>query len=246
MVGDRLLIANGGNLSGCNNKNTKEEIIIETWKDIKGYEGIYQASSYGRIRSLDRYIVNSKGKQLFKPGKDITLIPNSDGYLQFKLCRDGSYKTVKVHQIVANTFILKPDDGTYEVNHIDCNRSNNRVENLEWVTHKDNILYSIEKQHHVCTRDLTGANNPNFGNHKLSEIYASNPLLAKEKLSRPESQNGRAVKLKLYDKDMNYIDSFDWIGACAQYLIDNGYTKAKIDNIRTHIGIAMKNNTLYL
>jgi len=111
----------------------------EQWKDIKGFEGIYQVSNYGIIRSLDRF--DSRGR--FRKGRIMPMVINSDNYFSLKLCRDGNNKTIRVHCVVAKEFLKYPNDGfVYEVNHIDRNRQNNRVDNLEYLTHKENIRHS--------------------------------------------------------------------------------------------------------
>ena len=133
----------------------------------------------------------------------------------------------------------------YEVNHKDYNRENNCANNLEWCTHSDNVRYSA-KSGRYNIRDFNGLNNPNYGNRILSVYYKNNPDIAKEKLSRPAQQNGRATKVALYDKDMNYINIFDWIGGCAIYLRENGFTSATINGIRTNIRKAINNNKKYI
>lgn len=111
----------------------------EEWKDIKGFEGIYQVSNYGIIKSLDRY----DSRNRFRKGRIMPLLLNTDGYFQLKLCKDGRYNTVAVHRIVAKHFLEYPIDGKiYEVNHIDRDRTNNRVDNLEYLTHKENVRHS--------------------------------------------------------------------------------------------------------
>ena len=107
------------------NFNTEREI----WKDIIGYEGRYKISSNGNI-------VNSKGlmmKQNF----------DNDGYKLISLY-NGKRKTFRVHRLVVENFISKVPDGM-EVNHIDYNRSNNRVENLEIISHLENVKHSYDK-----------------------------------------------------------------------------------------------------
>ena len=134
----------------------------------------------------------------------------------------------------------------YEVNHKNCIRDDNRVENLEWITHKDNVLYSIKNGSHICTRDITGKNNPNYGNHKLSEIYKNDKKYAKEKQSRIGDKNGRARKVTLYDKQMNYINTFNCLKHCAEYLIKNGYSKSTPERLGLNISTAIKNEKLYI
>lgn len=197
------------------------------------------------MRSLDRYVVRSDGVVQFKQGKPICKMLNDDGYYHIHLCKDGDCKTVRVHRLVAEAFIANPE-GLSEVNHIDADRTNNQCDNLEWCDHKYNVQYAIELGNHVCTKDLTGKNNPNYGNHKLSDVYRNNPELAKEKLRRPNGQNGRSIKVALYDKDNRFIEIFEWIGGCAKYLIDCGYTANKIESLRGKIREAMNNGNLYL
>lgn len=180
-----------------------------------------------------------------RKGKQLVPIKGTDGYLEIKICN----KSVGIHRLVAQAFLNLPNSSSntkYEVNHIDCNRANNNVNNLEYMTHKENVDYSIKLKHHFCTRNLFKENNPNYNNHKLSYIYKTNPELAIEKLSRPKSQNGRSIKINIYDKDKIYISSFDWIGGCAEYLRNNNFTTATVKSIRTNITHAIKCNKKYL
>ena len=107
----------------------KEEI----WKDIEGYEGKYQASNKGNMKSLN---YNNTGKErILKPKKD------SGGYLQVHLSKDGKGKWYLVHRLVATAFIPNPQ-GYKEVNHIDEDKTNNCVENLEWCSRSYNMTYN--------------------------------------------------------------------------------------------------------
>ena len=101
----------------------------EIWCPIKGYEGQYQVSDQGRVRSL-------------KSGKERVLNPVSDkdGYLQVSLYKNGEQKKCKVHRLVAQTFIPNPNN-LQEVNHKDEDKTNNYVQNLEWCDVKYNINY---------------------------------------------------------------------------------------------------------
>ncbi|MCI9245608.1 MAG: hypothetical protein HFJ30_00400 [Clostridia bacterium] len=102
----------------------------EIWKDIDGFKGRYQVSNTGRVMSLD---YNKTGKKGI-----IQQIKNKDGYMIVKLYSDKCY-TRTVHSLVAQTFIEKPK---LEVNHLDGNKGNNNIENLEWCTHAENERYS--------------------------------------------------------------------------------------------------------
>lgn len=205
---------------------------------------MYQVSNLGKIKSLDRIIKRKDGVSQFKKGKIKTPKITSDGYYAITLSKNGNSKTMGIHIIVAQHFVPNPENKK-EVNHIDFNRKNNYANNLEWCTHQENIQHSSNNGRYK-QRDFNGKNNPNYGNHSLSEFYKSNPDIAKEKLSRPAGQNGRSVKIELYDEKMNYVDTFEWIGSCAEYLIENNYTKANVDSIRTNITIAINKNKKYL
>ena len=102
--------------------NLSEEI----WKDIEGYDGLYQVSSWGRVK-------NSRTDMVLKGVKD------KDGYLRIGLYKNGK-RIYRVHRLVAQAFIPNPENKS-QVNHIDENKENNYVENLEWVTAKENLNY---------------------------------------------------------------------------------------------------------
>lgn len=111
--------------------------MVEIWKDVKDYEGLYQVSNLGRVKSLDHY--DSLGR--LRIGK--ILKPQFDGkghYLHVGLYKDGCYKPKDIHRLVAETFISNPDD-LPQVNHKDEDKQNNVVTNLEWCTHLYNNTY---------------------------------------------------------------------------------------------------------
>ncbi len=105
---------------------------MEKWKDVKDFEGYYQISNKGNVRSLTRFdgIRERKG-QIIKP------VLKYNGYLQVGLRKQGKRKYFGVHRLVAQHFISNPENKS-QVNHIDCNKQNNNVSNLEWVTPKEN------------------------------------------------------------------------------------------------------------
>ena len=120
----------------------------EIWKDIPGYEGIYQASTFGNIRTAEgkitsnkRYAVRRWKQRILKPKS-----PKSDGYrgdLRVSLWKDGISKDFLVARLVAMTWVQGYSDGM-TVNHIDGNYLNNRIDNLEWVSLRDNIRKGFE------------------------------------------------------------------------------------------------------
>lgn len=117
--------------------------MIEIWKDILGYEGYYQVSNLGNVRGIDRKVkskINKTGFRIVK-GKKISPHINKYGYLSIRLRKEGSTKAFTIHRLVAMTFIPNPNNYP-SVNHIDENKLNNTVSNLEWCTIKYNNLYN--------------------------------------------------------------------------------------------------------
>lgn len=128
----------------------------EVWKDIKGYEGYYQVSSLGRIRSVDREIVDKNGVKKLIHGKIMQHVFNSDGYPSITLCCNGADKRLKIHRLVALAFLPNPGN-LPEVSHLDETRTNNRIDNLAWSSHKDNLNMPLFKERNAFSR-LKGKN----------------------------------------------------------------------------------------
>ena len=117
----------------------------EIWKDIKGYEGLYQGSNWGRAKSLDRY-VKGKGHSLqFKKGRILKPMKDNNGYLFVRLSKDGKHTTFNIHRLVAEHFLDNPNNYK-EVNHKDENKTNNVVTNLEWCDRKYNCNYGTRTE----------------------------------------------------------------------------------------------------
>lgn len=118
---------------------------MEIWKNIQDYEGIYECSSLGRIRSLDRYVLDSKRQiYFFVKGCELKPRKNKNGYLQVSLNKKGKRKMVYVHRIIAETFLEKIKDKN-TINHIDGDKNNNCVDNLEWCTYSENNKHSYKE-----------------------------------------------------------------------------------------------------
>jgi hypothetical protein len=149
----------------------------EIWKDINGYEGYYQVSSLGNVRSLDRKRRVRNGKYVLCKGKKLK---NSKGthYYRVRLSIEGKSKGFNIHRLVAKAFIHNPHNKK-EVNHIDGNKLNNNLENLEWVTKSEN-----EK-------------------HKYSVLGYKSPMNGKFGRNNPKTR-----KVIQYDKLGNLINIF--------------------------------------
>lgn len=113
----------------------------EVWKDIKDYEGLYQVSNMGRVKSLERTVRNGRGyyktvSEKIKKGKD-----NGHGYLQVSLCKDGRKKWYRINRLVAQAFLPNPNNLPI-INHKDEDKYNNHMDNLEWCSHSYNNTYN--------------------------------------------------------------------------------------------------------
>lgn len=107
--------------------------ILETWLPIAGYEGLYEVSDLGNVRSLKRATTS---------GKVLSQKTTTSGYSAVCLCKNNEKKTVVVHRLVATAFISNPDNKP-EVNHKNGIRTDNRIANLEWVTRSENELHAF-------------------------------------------------------------------------------------------------------
>jgi hypothetical protein len=184
---------------------------MEIWKDIQGFENQYQISSYGRVKSLSRH---------WKPIESIlSLQRNKYGYLKIRLGRGvGNYREYKIHRLVAIHFILNPDNYR-EVNHIDGNKENNKVENLEWCTRSHNIKHAFknklasisDEQKRICSfycKERIGEKSTNRKeviNMDTKEIYATIKIAASVIDMKPPTltamlngRNPNKTNLRLY------------------------------------------------
>ena len=113
------------------------------FKAIEGYEGLYEVSECGCVRSLDRYVNGSKSDKVFKKGVELSHAVNRKGYAFLKLSKNGIGKCVTVHKLVASTFLKRPDNAT-QVNHLDGDKLNNHYKNLKWCTQSENIRHAFD------------------------------------------------------------------------------------------------------
>lgn len=157
---------------------------MENWKDVAGYEGLYQVSNLGRVKSLERVVINNKygGKRIVQESI-VQATDNGHGYKIVGLHRERKRKNFYVHRLVASAFAPNPDRLTY-INHIDYDRGNNNADNLEWCTQKQNTQYSsdrMKKPKSHCRPSNTGHKYIGLRNgryrvcapHKTDKTFAS-------------------------------------------------------------------------
>ena len=126
----------------------------EIWKDIPGYEGLYQVSSLGRVKSVSRVVVGKDNK--IHTLKERILKPQDEhnGYLIVGLCKNGVAKMTLVHRLVAEAFISNVDLFATTVNHKNEIKTDNRVDNLEWMSGADNTRYSTFGSKHYFAKPV--------------------------------------------------------------------------------------------
>ena len=143
----------------------------EIWKDIEGYEGLYQVSNMGNVRSLNYHLTGKT--QILRPRF------NGRGYLRVILCKDRKGKGHSVHRLVAATFLPNPD-GLPQVDHIDEDKTNNRVENLEWCDCAHNINHGTHNERIASAR----LNNPRISKRvrcvETGKVYPSQSEVARQ------------------------------------------------------------------
>jgi hypothetical protein len=149
--------------------------MTEIWKDIVGYEGLYQVSNLGRVKSLTR---NDKLGRIHN-GRILTLSTNKHGYSQVSLCNCGRVAKFEVHRLVALAFLDNPYNLS-DVNHRDGVRSNNCVVNLEWCSRGYNINYSVDVFHKHSRNTpvvvISDGEVVTFGSMRKAELYMGLPF----------------------------------------------------------------------
>lgn len=181
----------------------------EIWKDIKGYEGLYQVSNIGRIKSLGRTVIkiSLKGNIFTKsyPEKLLKFSKDTKGYLRTSLALNGINRTIKVHRVVAQAFIPNPNN-LEQVNHKDGDKKNNNVYNLEWCNNQKN-------QNHSWTTGLRkkGKQHWSYGKQPegLKKYLEEHKGVNHPSYGLKGIKNKNSKKIIQYDSKNNFIKKWD-------------------------------------
>jgi hypothetical protein len=116
---------------------------MEEFRDVIGYEGIYQVSNIGTVKSLRRVVTTSSGRQVTIHACIRKPVIDEFGYVRYKLNNSTKHKNIRAHNLVANAFLPEKPTKKHEPNHKNGIKTDNRVENLEWVTRSENVLHAF-------------------------------------------------------------------------------------------------------
>lgn len=171
----------------------------EVWKDIPGYEGLYQVSNTGVVRSINRVTTGNRKRNI--SGKTLKQKQNTFGYLIVGLCKDGKSKTERVHRLVAKAFLPADSNRPY-INHKDGNPQNNHISNPEWCTQKENVQHAydtgLRKPHKLLTEE------------QISYIKAVYVPYSREfgtgALARKFGVDQGVIWRYIYGRNKNYLD----------------------------------------
>lgn len=142
----------------------------EEWRDIKGYEGLYQVSDQGHVKSLERTFIDNSGRKQTVKERILKPATTYNGYLFVCLSDGGKRKKLRVHRLVCQTFHDNPDNKPC-VNHIDENKTNNAANNLEWCTYEENNNHGTRNARSAETKSKPVAQCAQDG--ELIKVWAS-------------------------------------------------------------------------
>lgn len=207
--------------------------MSEIWKDVVGYEGLYMVSSLGRIKSIGRTVMRKDGREQYVKERIIKPYCNkANGYCICSLSKNGKSIRPYIHIIVAKTFLDNPEQKE-QVNHINGIKTDNRVENLEWVTQSENMRHAFDTglaPRHTKKRDRQCAENGRKGaikNMKTVVIYdlEGNIFMIKKGGNRGQERiSYHGMMYRLYD---DLVKSYGEIPLKINPCISNGHKTLK-------------------
>lgn len=168
----------------------------EIWKDVNGWEGLYQVSNLGRVRSVPHYDWMNRPYK----GKVLTPVRNGNGYLRVNMTNGKIRRLSDVHRLVASAFIPNPN-GYPEVNHKDEDKDNNHVDNLEWCTEKYNTNYGTGRKR--AGAKVRGEKNP-FAKLKEKDVIEIRKI-TKENGCSPTIQKLVSEKFSISERTVRHI-----------------------------------------
>ncbi len=167
---------------------------MEIWKEIPEYEGYYEVSNYGNIRTMNRFIVNSKGIKSYYVSKYRN--PSVYDYRIILLSKNGKVKGFKISRLVALLFVSGRNLEKNIVNHIDGNKLNDYFKNLEWCTSSQNSIHSFEKGMSIKKNKVSGIFYEKRRNKWASYLYRNNKNIF---IGRFNTQEEAIIKRKNYE-----------------------------------------------
>lgn len=188
----------------------------EIWRDIKGYEGLYQVSDLGRVKSLKKEWVSGNGSLRKHDELIMKQTEEKSGYMSIKLCKNGVFTRKKIHRLVAENFLANTNDYP-QINHKDGDKRNNKVNNLEWITSSGNI-------HHAIRNNLI---NLNFHKEKMSRIG---------KMQKGKNNFNWKGYVNIYDNKNKFIIQCETLKEVVEWIKENTrYKNPSMGNICTYI-----------
>ncbi|WBC28429.1 HNH endonuclease [Rhodobacteraceae phage LS06-2018-MD05] len=183
--------------------------MIEIWKDIKGYEGLYQISNLGRVKSLKRIVFKCNITKKLK-SKILSESVNRLGYPAVILSKKAMHVNKKIHRLVAIAFIPNPENKPC-INHINGIKTDYRIENLEWCTHKENSQHAFRTGLNKMPSGKDHFMYNKIGNlhHNYGKTFNNKPILQ-------------------YSKDMNFIKEYSSLKEAS---ILTGINKSNISTV---------------
>ena len=164
-------------------------VLNMNWVKIKGYEEFYEISSSGEIRSKDRTVTDKIGRTRSWKGKVLNPDIAPNGYYRVSFSINRKRKQFYVHRLIAEYFIPNPNN-LPQVNHIDGNKLNNSLDNLEWVTVQDNVIHAYKNG---LINFRYGENHPNYGKFG-SESKKAKPVTATNVITNEKKEYGSLIE----------------------------------------------------